>query len=192
MATHQTSDESRAELLALVTAAQAGDRNAFGELFTRYHSQVLAIAMRRLRDHGEAQELAQEVFVKAMTKLDQLRTPVCFPAWLRSIARRMAINRVVRRSPVTATDPEIMDNHCVELRTPLGHVLEREREQQVHGGLDRLRSLDRDTLRAFYLQGQSLREMSDEFDAPLGTIKRRLHTARKRLSEELVAVQASK
>jgi RNA polymerase sigma-70 factor (ECF subfamily) len=191
MAIHQTSDESRAELVALVSAAQAGDRDAFGELFTRYHSQVLAIAMRRLRDHGEAQELAQEVFVKAMIKLDQLRTPVCFPAWLRSIARRMAINRVVRRSPVTATEPEIMDSHCVELKTPLGHVLDRERERQVHGGLDRLRALDRETLRAFYLQGQSLREMSDEFDAPLGTIKRRLHTARKRLSDELAGVQAS-
>ena len=55
-----------------------------------------------------------------MTKLDQLRTPICFPAWLRSIARRMAINRVVRRAPVTATEPEIMDSHCVELKTPLG------------------------------------------------------------------------
>ena len=61
MALHQASEESREELLALVTAAQAGDRDAFGELFTRYHSQILAIAMRRLRDHGEAQELAQEV-----------------------------------------------------------------------------------------------------------------------------------
>jgi RNA polymerase sigma-70 factor (ECF subfamily) len=185
MASHEKDESAKDELRALVIAAASGDRDAFGELFTRYHGQILAIAMRRLQDHGEAQELAQEVFVKAMTKLDQLRTPVCFPAWLRSITRRMAINRIVRRPPVTAIEPEVMDAHCVELKTPLGHALDRERERQVHRGLNRLRTLDRDTLKAFYLRGRSLRELSSEFDAPLGTIKRRLHTARKRLSAEL-------
>ena len=53
------------------------------------------------------------------------------------------------------------------------------------GGLDRLRELDRRTLIAFYVEGQSLKQMSDEFDSPIGTIKRRLHTARNRLREEL-------
>ncbi len=47
------------------------------------------------------------------------------------------------------------------------------------------RDLDRETLTAFYIRGQSLIEMSDHFDAPVGTIKRRLHVARKRLSKEV-------
>ncbi|HYW80125.1 MAG TPA: sigma factor-like helix-turn-helix DNA-binding protein, partial [Thermoguttaceae bacterium] len=49
----------------------------------------------------------------------------------------------------------------------------------------RLRAMDRDTLVAFYFHGRSLIEMSEKFDSPVGTIKRRLHTARKRLAEEL-------
>ena len=57
--------------------------------------------------------------------------------------------------------------------------------EQVQAGLSKLRELDRETLEAFYVRGQSLIEMSDEFDAPLGTIKRRLHVARKRLAEEV-------
>ena len=48
--------------------------------------------------------------------------------------------------------------------------------------------MDRDTLVAFYVNGQSLVEMSDRFDSPVGTIKRRLHVARKRLAKELAAI----
>jgi RNA polymerase sigma-70 factor (ECF subfamily) len=54
--------------------------------------------------------------------------------------------------------------------------------------LDRLGDLDRETLEAFYVRGQSLIEMSDEFSSPIGTIKRRLHVARKRLARELHAL----
>ena len=54
----------------------------------------------------------------------------------------------------------------------------------------RLGKLDRNTLVAFYIHGQSLIEMSDEFAAPIGTIKRRLHVARKRLAKELECLQA--
>ena len=60
-----------------------------------------------------------------------------------------------------------------------------ERSREVWGGLNRLREMDRRTLIAFYVEGQSLKEMSDEFDSPIGTIKRRLHTARNRLRKEL-------
>lgn len=169
----------------LVTLARSGDREAFGELFERFQGQVQAIALRRLGDFTEAQEVCQEVFVQAMLKLEQLREPACFGAWLRAITGRMVINRQTRRRPMYAAEPEVMESHCVEPRTPLGDALEHERAAQLHAGLQRLGEMDQETLEAFYLKGQSLREMSVQFDAPLGTIKRRLHTARKRLSDEV-------
>lgn len=174
----------------LVLAAQAGQRDAFGELFERFQRHVFAIALRRLGDHNDAQELCQEVFVQAMLKLAQLRQPEAFGGWLRSITHRMAINRVVRRAPDTSTDPETLTATCVEEETPLKLALASERSQRVRAGLARLRDLDRETLEAFYVKGQSLLEMSDEFDAPLGTIKRRLHVARKRLAKEVEALVA--
>ena len=64
-------------------------------------------------------------------------------------------------------------------------MLAAERQDQVRAGLARLGDLDRATLVAFYVEGRSLLEMSDDFDAPLGTIKRRLHVARKRLAKEV-------
>jgi RNA polymerase sigma-70 factor (ECF subfamily) len=169
----------------LVRAAQAGDRDAFGELFERYQPTVLAIAMRRLRDFADAQELCQDVFVQAMVKIEQLRTPEAFGGWLRQITVRMAINRAVRRAPAIAVEPELLESTVTSENCPLDSILEIERQRQIQKGLERLGDMDRDTLLAFYVEGQSLLQMADDFKAPLGTIKRRLHVARKRLAREV-------
>jgi RNA polymerase sigma-70 factor (ECF subfamily) len=176
-----------AALDTLVEFAQAGDRAAFGELARRFEGMVYAIAFRRLGNHSEAQELCQEVLVKAMTKLDQLQVPAAFGGWLRSITVRMAINRQVRQAPAIATEPQTLEATCVESTTPLDRALTNERAAQVRGGLARLGKLDRNTLEAFYFRGQSLAQMSQSFEAPVGTIKRRLHVARKRLAQHLEA-----
>ena len=162
---------------------------AFGELVQRFESTVYAIAFRRLRNHAEAAELTQDVFVQAMRKLDQLREPERFPGWLQRITVRLAINRIVRRPPVISQDPEKLVAIDAETGSPLEDLMTEERADQVWGGLKRLKMLDRQTLVAFYFEGQSLIEMSDRFRSPVGTIKRRLHTARIRLREELAHLQ---
>src|SRR3989337_2827530 len=112
-------DYESAELESLVEWAQAGDRAAFGELAKRFQGMVFAIALRRLGNHREAQELCQEVLVKAMQKIEQLKVPAAFGGWLRSITVRMAINRQVRRAPTIATEPQALEATCVESNTPL-------------------------------------------------------------------------
>lgn len=169
----------------LVRASQQGDRAAQGELFRRYEQHVLSIAMRRLGDFADAQELCQEVFVQALKKLDQLRQPECFGGWLRSIANRMAINKALRKAPSLATEPQTLEATVVEEQTPYSIAVTGERAACVRDGLERLRELDRQTLVAFYVKGQSLIEMADDFEAPIGTIKRRLHVARQRLAKEV-------
>jgi RNA polymerase sigma-70 factor, ECF subfamily len=151
---------------------------------------VMAVALRRLSDFGEAQELCQDVFVQAMQKVGQLREPAAFGGWLRAIAQRMAINRLVRNRYVQGMDPETLEAQLGDDLTPDEQVLASEREASVRAGLARLGPLDRQTLVAFYVEGQSLLEMSDEFRAPLGTIKRRLHVARKRLAKQMESLVA--
>ncbi|MGD0656194.1 MAG: sigma-70 family RNA polymerase sigma factor [Thermoguttaceae bacterium] len=172
-------------LAETVYAAQRGDRQAFGRLIANFERAVYATAYRRLNNHADAQELCQDVFLQAMRKIDQLEDPRCFGGWLRSIADRMAINRLMRRGPCTSADTDMLNSDRVELRTPLVVLLEREREDQVRRGLRRLRRMDRETLVAFYFDGRSINEMSQKFQTPVGTIKRRLHVARKRLAKEL-------
>ena len=179
-------DETR--LLELVTLAQQGDRDAFGHLVTEFESTVFAIVMRRLRNRSEAIEVTQEVFLRAMRKIDQLREPERFVGWLKRIAVRMSINRATRR-PRETSQPGDTFVVVATRPSPVDGVLESERADQVRVGLKTLRPLDQATLLAFYFEGQSLKEMSDRFSSPVGTIKRRLHTARNRLKEALTELQ---
>ncbi len=191
MSVVQLEDEQlrqREELREDVLAAQEGDRAAFGRLVERYERAVFATALRRLASENDALELVQEVFVQALRKIHQLREPERFGGWLRAITQRMAINRAVRAAPAIATEPAMLEATCVEAETPLTSALANERRNQVRAGLRRLRPLDRETLEAFYVEGHSLVEMSDNFESPVGTIKRRLHVARKRLAKELEAM----
>jgi RNA polymerase sigma-70 factor (ECF subfamily) len=86
-------------------------------------------------------------------------------------------------------DPGVLQG-CVQARGESRLGIERDEEaSQVREGLSQLRRLDRETLVAFYFEGQSLKQMSARFESPVGTIKRRLHTARHRLREALADFQ---
>jgi RNA polymerase sigma-70 factor (ECF subfamily) len=173
------------EIFELVVRAQEGSREAFGELAEQFEPTVFAIAVRRLRNEADAAELTQDVFIQALRKIGQLREPERFAGWLRRITVRMAINRAVRKPPEIAADPVVFGAVGSDRQSPLEDLMSNERATDVWGGLKRLRDLDRKTLVAFYVEGQSLIEMSDRFQSPVGTIKRRLHTARIRLRDEL-------
>jgi RNA polymerase sigma-70 factor (ECF subfamily) len=177
------------EVLNLVVQAQAGDRAAYGELVERFQPTVYAVALAKVRNPTEAQELTQEVFIHAMTKLDQLRDPHCFAGWLRQIAVRMALNRLTRRGPIQDVGPEVFANAPAVTETPLDSLVRSESCAELRDGLSHLKAVDRATLEAFYIQGRSLKQMSREFETPIGTIKRRLHVARKRLRRQMVTSQ---
>lgn len=173
------------EVEQLVRRAQMGDRAAFGELVERFQGSVFAVARRRHRDIHEAAELVQEVFLHALRKIGQLREPACFGAWLRRITVRVAINRATRRPPLPTAAPEVLERGDEREANPLDGLMRREERELVRDAVARLRPLDRDALVAFYLKGKSLADIADEFDVPLGTVKRRLHVARNRLLESL-------
>src|ERR1700747_38038 len=96
------------EMTRIVERARSGDRMAYGQLVEQFQTTVYAIALARLRNPTEAQELVQEVFTNAMTKRGQLRDAHCFASWLRQITERMAINRLTRRGPVHGAEPSVL------------------------------------------------------------------------------------
>jgi RNA polymerase sigma-70 factor (ECF subfamily) len=169
----------------LVERAQGGDREAFGLLIEQFQRTVYAICLGRLGQAGEAAELTQEVFLHVMNRLDQLREPERFAGWLRQVAARMAINRATRRVPPAPVEHGVLESIGASHDNPLDTLIRHERAARLWEGLARLKPLDRDTLVAFYIHGHTLIEMAERHDAPIGTIKRRLHTARLRLKAEL-------
>jgi len=173
------------DILELVTRARAGDRGAYGLLVERFQPTVYAVALARVRNPAEAQELAQEVFLHGMRKLSQLRDPHCFAGWLRQITVRMALNRLTRRGPLRSVESEALDRAEAAGAGPLDSLVRAEQAAELYRGLERLKPVDRATLMAFYIRGRSLKQMSREFETPVGTIKRRLHVARRRLKMAL-------
>jgi RNA polymerase sigma-70 factor (ECF subfamily) len=97
----------------------------------------------------------------------------------------MALNRLTRRGPVSSAEEGVLENARAHNRTPLDELMLEEERGEVWDGLERLKEMDRETLVAFYIRGRSLKQMSREFETPVGTIKRRLHVARERLRRKL-------
>jgi RNA polymerase sigma-70 factor (ECF subfamily) len=177
------------ELTSLVLSAQSGEREAFNQLVHAFQARVYAIVLQRLRNTAEADEVAQDVFLRAFRKLPQLQDPDRFGGWLCQIAVRLSINRAVRRPAEALFEPTSFDGYDHTNGEPVDFLIRAEDMIEVRESLGRLGRIDRETLWAFYFEGSSLKEMSEQFDSPVGTIKRRLHTARGRLRELLAAVQ---
>lgn len=179
------------EITELVVRAQGGCREAFGTLVEKFQPTVCAVALARMRNPSEAQELTQDVFIHALRKLPQLRDPQCFAGWLRQITVRMAINRLTRRGPLHKVDADVLDSTETGGPGPLDELVRSERAVELHEALEQLKPVDRSTLVAFYIRGRTLKQMSREFEVPVGTIKRRLFVARNRLKEVLEEAQAA-
>jgi RNA polymerase sigma-70 factor (ECF subfamily) len=175
-----------AEITSLVEKAQTGDRTAYGELVERFQPTVYAVALARLRNPTEAQELTQEVFLHGMKKIPQLRDVACFAGWLRQITVRMAINRLTRRGPLQKVETAVLESAEAAGASPLDRMIQSEQAGELYQALEQLKPVDRATLVAFYIRGRTLKQMSREFETPIGTIKRRLHVARNRLKKVMV------
>src|SRR3954452_19940252 len=127
------------EIKTLVEKAQTGDREAYGQLVERFQPTVYAVALARLRNPTEAQELTQEVFLHGMKKLPQLRDAQCFAGWLRQITVRMAINRLTRRGPLLKVEAEVLENAQANGTGPLEDLVRAEAAAELHRGLARLK-----------------------------------------------------
>jgi len=169
------------DLAAVVRRAQSGDRDAFGALVEQFQPTVYAIGLRRLGNASDALELTQEVFLHVLKRIGQLREPERFAGWLRQVAARMAINRATRRVAPPCVEAGVLEGASAQFDEPLDQLISRERVDRLREALGRLKALDREALDAFYIRGHSLLEIAEMLDVPLGTVKRRLHTARKRL-----------
>ena len=93
------------DAVGLVLAAQAGDREAYGELYRRYARAVHAVLLARL-PYGQVDDLVQDVFLHGMTKMTELRDPAAFGAWICTLARRRAVDHY-RRTPAEASLAEV-------------------------------------------------------------------------------------
>lgn len=173
----------------LVLQAKLGNQEAWEILIRRYFGLVHETIRTRVKRNADVEEICQEVFLQALRKLFQLEIPEAFGGWLRRIAERISLNWLTRTHYQAGLTDSYLEQHRDFRGEPVAEAIRRESRQRVLEGLDHLRSMDRQALVAFYLEGKSLAEISQEFAVPLGTVKRRLHVARKRLARVLTGEQ---
>jgi RNA polymerase sigma-70 factor, ECF subfamily len=171
---------------ALVAAALAEGAEAFAPIVERYKHAVFAVALARVRRFHDAEDAAQQTFVRAYGGLSQLTEPQRLGSWLRAIAIRCALDVVDSRRETVALD-EIAEPASAE-PTPEDLLEAAERRRMVLEAVARLPRAQRETVTLHYLGGNPIRQIAALVDAPEGTVKRRLHDARKRLKEEVLAM----
>jgi RNA polymerase sigma-70 factor, ECF subfamily len=176
----------------LVASAQAGETRAFEELVRRHQRWVFTLAFRMAGNSAEAEDLAQEVFLKAYRGLGGFRGAARFSTWLHSIASHHCLNALETRSrqPLYHRERERLgdDDPPPRLeRVPNGApradaVLEqRDRARLVQAALARLHTDHRLIVVLRDIQGMSYEAIAETLGIELGTVRSRLHRARMEL-----------
>lgn len=170
----------------LVQKAMEGDRHAFGQLVEKYKNVVYGLAYHLVRDFTEAQDLSQEAFLQAYLKLSQLKQPAKFSSWLRRITANTCKMWLRRPKPELVSWEELKNKHRLEDEFQLDSFSEAEEIKiSVRESIDALSEKNRLTVTLYYMDGLTQKEIGDFLGVPLGTIKSRLHEAKKHLRKEL-------
>ena len=163
-------------------------RKEFEELALQYMDSLYGVALRMTRDVTEAQDLVQDVFLRAYRFFDRFEKGTNFKAWLFKILKNVYINKYRRESRM----PQMVDVFGVEAsnslqisKTPENEVFDKLLDDEITDAMDALPEEFRFAIVLSDLQGFSYKEIAEILDCPIGTVMSRLHRGRKLLRDSL-------
>jgi RNA polymerase sigma-70 factor (ECF subfamily) len=171
----------------LVDRARRGDLRAFEELVERHRAVVFRVAA-RVVGREEAEDVSQDAFLRAFHRLERFRGESPFRSWLLQIAHNTALTALSRRraEPAgSAAEVETAGSEAVHDRQPVDLLEERERMERLELKLRELRPEHRAVLVLRDLEDLSYDEIAEVTETPLGSVKARLHRARRELIDLL-------
>jgi RNA polymerase sigma-70 factor, ECF subfamily len=180
--------------LSLVRRVQRGDKGAFDALVLKYQHKLVKLVMRYVRNPAEAEDIAQEAFIKAYRALPQFRGDSAFYTWLYRIAINTAKNAVVSRdrSPIeynvdreNSDESYDMQGRMKDPDTPEGLVLTDEIRSTVNAAIESLPEDLRTAIVLRELEGLSYEEIAAAMDCPVGTVRSRIFRAREAIDRRL-------
>jgi RNA polymerase sigma-70 factor (ECF subfamily) len=177
-------DPRRDALLAI--RCQLGDAAALDELIDRFHPPLHRYARRVTGSDADADDVAQEAWVRILRGLPRLRTPEALRSWLFGIVHRVLMGRFRSDYARSAALNEIHEIGAADTMRERADAAElHARLDDLERALDRLPVVERDVLALFYLHDLSLAEIADALGVPVGTVKSRLFRARHLLKERM-------
>jgi RNA polymerase sigma-70 factor (ECF subfamily) len=180
--------------LSLVRRVQRGDKGAFDALVLKYQHKVVKLVMRYTRTPAEAEDIAQDAFIKAYRALPGFRGDSAFYTWLYRIAINTAKNAVASRdrSPIEYSLDRNESEESYELQgrmkdsaTPEALAMTEEIRTTVNGAIAALPEELRTAIVLRELEGLSYEEIAATMDCPVGTVRSRIFRAREAIDARL-------
>jgi RNA polymerase sigma-70 factor, ECF subfamily len=173
-----------------IRLAMQGDQDAFGRLVTVYQTPVYNLTYRMLGNSTEAEDAAQEAFLRAYTHLRRYDPNRSFKTWLLSIASHYCIDRLRRRRinwmPLEDEIAEA-DGLAPNSPNPVAVTIQHEREQDIQQKLECLAPMDRAAITLRYWYDCSYEEIADTLGLTVSAVKSRLHRSRRTMAAMLSA-----
>lgn len=167
--------------------ARRGDKNAFGQLIEAYQGPVYNLAYRMLGNSGEAEEAAQEAFIRAYTRLDSYDPAHKFSTWLLSITSNYCIDQIRKRRAVLLSIDEPLPPHPAlhsdNNKGPEAEYMAQEREQMVQSLMSALPEEYRQAVVLRYWYDMSYEEIAEVQETTVSAVKSRLFRARRILAD---------
>ncbi|TBR13797.1 MAG: RNA polymerase sigma factor RpoE [Rugosibacter sp.] len=178
----------------LVERVQAGDKQAFGLLVTKYQRKLARLVSRMVRDPAEVEDIVQDSFIRAYKALPGFRNDSAFYTWLYRIGVNTAKNWLItygRRAQLTSTtdneetdnydEPELLRNN----ETPERLLMTKQIGETVNAVVEALPEDLRTALTLREIEGLSYEEIADVMDCPIGTVRSRIFRARDAIALKL-------
>jgi RNA polymerase sigma-70 factor (ECF subfamily) len=165
----------------LILRCQAGDEGAFEEIVSTYGPRLRYFLLKLLAGSDGVEDIVQEVWLDVYRGLARLRRPGSFRAWLYRIARDRAA-RVLRGA---RPRPEHLGNEPLATSEPDGEPFTAEDAERIHAGLDRLSTEHREVLVLRFIEDLSYDEIAQITGSRVGTVKSRIHHAKRLLRRQI-------
>ncbi len=164
-----------------------GDVNAYAQLVEKHKEMVFTIANRITRRREDAEEIAQDAFMKAFQHLKEFKKQSKFSTWLYRITYNTAISRIRKKSlEMTTLDENMMEKIPEDdVRNDIKDLNEQEQQQLINIVLEQLNELDYLIITMFYLKEKSIDDIADITGLSKSNIKVKLHRIRKKMYQDL-------
>ena len=175
----QRQDRDRADVARVL----AGDSDGFAGIVDRWQGPLVNLAYRFCRDRRQAEEMAQEAFLRAFRFLDRWRGEAAFSTWMFALATNVYRSQMRRRRVETLVLDDAPEPHAPQ--DPEEDAARHETERTVRRMVGALPPKYRDALTLYYFMDMDIPAAARSLGIPQGTLKARLHRARARLKEKL-------
>lgn len=166
---------------AIIQMILQGNKKAYAILIERYRHFVFTLVKRMASNHEDAEEITQDVFVKAFHSLAGYGGTSKFSTWLYSIARNTALSHIRKQKLVPTSDDELKISDISTVQA----LDKKNKKALIHSAINQLEPSEAQVLTLFYLHEQTIDEIAMVLDITKSNVKVKLYRSRKKLKELL-------